>query len=72
MTKQLTSSWVHCNFKQLIMSIEETKQAIGQIEKSIDQASDVLDIESFSNYCDSAYTLIAYWRKIQQTLKEEQ
>lgn len=53
------------------MTIEDTKQVMGQIEKSMDRAEEMLDQEEFSDYCDNAYTLIAYWRKIQQTLKQE-
>lgn len=45
------------------MDVNQIKQVIGQIEKSIDQIEPSLNSEDFNDYCDNAYTLVAYWRK---------
>lgn len=45
------------------MDINQIKQAIGQIEKSIDTIEPELSDEEFKEYCDSAYKLISFWKQ---------
>lgn len=45
------------------MDINGIKQVIGQLEKSVDLMEPLLNIDDFNDYCDNAYTLVAYWRK---------
>lgn len=45
------------------MDANQIKQTIGQIERSIEDASRVLTEEEFSAYCDSAHKLISTWKK---------
>jgi hypothetical protein len=44
------------------MKKELINQQIGQIEASIDRIEPYLNKEEFAEYCDSAYTLVAYWK----------
>ena len=45
------------------MKKELINQQIGQIEASIEKIEPYLNQEEFADYCDSAYTIIAYWKK---------
>ena len=45
------------------MTKEIINQQIGQIEASIEKIEPHLNQEEFADYCDSAYTMIAYWAK---------
>ena len=45
------------------MTKEIINQQIGQIETSIEKIEPHLSQEEFADYCDSAYTIIAYWKK---------
>lgn len=45
------------------MDINQIKQTIGQIEKSIDTIEPELSDEEFKEYCDSAYKLISFWKQ---------
>ena len=45
------------------MTKELIKQQIGQIESSIEKIEPHLSEDEFGEYCDSAYTLVAYWKK---------
>ena len=45
------------------MTKEIINQQIGQIEASIEKIEPHLNKEQFQEYCDSAYTMIAYWAK---------
>ena len=45
------------------MTKEIINQQIGQIEASIEKIEPHLNQEEFADYCDSAYTMIAYWKK---------
>ena len=45
------------------MKKELINQQIGQIEVSIEKIEPHLNQEEFAEYCDSAYTIIAYWKK---------
>ena len=45
------------------MTKEIVNQQIGQIETSIEKIEPHLNQEEFADYCDSAYTMIAYWAK---------
>ena len=38
-------------------------QQIGQIEASIEKIESHLNRVEFAEYCDSAYTMIAYWKR---------
>ena len=38
-------------------------QQIRQIEASIEKIEPHLNQEEFADYCDSAYTMVAYWKK---------
>ena len=38
-------------------------QIIGQLEASINKVEPYLSTEDFRDYCDNAYTMIAYWKK---------
>lgn len=42
---------------------------IGQIEKSIDSTVDHLTEEEFKDYCDHAYSCIAYLKLIEMRIK---
>ena len=45
------------------MTKEIINQQIGQIETSIEKIEPYLNKVQFQDYCDSAYTMIAYWKK---------
>ena len=45
------------------MTKEIINQQIGQIETSIEKIEPYLNKEEFADYCDSAYTMIAYWKR---------
>lgn len=45
------------------MTNEIINQQIGQIESSIEKIEPHLSPDEFAEYCDSAYTMIAYWKK---------
>lgn len=45
------------------MTKELINQQIEQIESSIEKVEPYLSAEEFAEYCDSAYTMIAYWKK---------
>ena len=45
------------------MTKEIINQQIGQIEASIEKIEPYLNKEQFQEYCDNAYTMIAYWAK---------
>ena len=45
------------------MTKEIINQQIGQIEASIEKIEPYLNKEQFQEYCDSAYTIVAYWKK---------
>lgn len=45
------------------MSKELINQQIRQIESSIEKIEPHLSAEEFAEYCDNAYTMIAYWAK---------
>ena len=45
------------------MTKEIINQQIGQIEASIEKIEPYLNREEFADYCDNAYTMIAYWAK---------
>ena len=45
------------------MTKEIINQQIGQIEASIEKIEPYFNKEEFADYCDSAYTIIAYWKK---------
>ena len=45
------------------MTKEMINQQIGQIEASIEEIEPHLNQEEFADYCDNAYTMIAYWAK---------
>ena len=45
------------------MTKEIINQQIGQIETSIEKIEPHLNQEEFADYCNSAYTMIAYWAK---------
>ncbi len=46
------------------MDANQIRQTIGQIERSITDAGNIMNEKEFSEYCDSAYALIAKWRKV--------
>lgn len=50
-------------FKKKKMTKEIINQQIGQIEASIEKIEPHLNQEEFADYCDSAYTVVAYWKK---------
>lgn len=41
---------------------QQIKQVIGQIEASMDKIETNIEEEEYKDYCDSAYTLITYWK----------
>ena len=45
------------------MTKEIINQQIRQIEASIEKIEPHLNQEEFQEYCDSAYTMVAYWKK---------
>ena len=45
------------------MTKEIINQQIGQIETSIEKIEPHLNRVEFAEYCDSAYTMIAYWKR---------
>ena len=45
------------------MTKEMINQQIGQIEASIEKIEPHLNQEQFQEYCDNAYTMVAYWKK---------
>ena len=45
------------------MTKEMIYQQIEQIEASIEKIEPHLNQEEFSDYCDSAYNMIAYWEE---------
>lgn len=45
------------------MDINQIKQTIGQIEKSIETIEPQLSDEEYKEYCDSAYKLISFWKQ---------
>ena len=45
------------------MTKEVINQQIGQIEASIEKIEPHLNQEEFADYCDSAYTIVACWKK---------
>ena len=45
------------------MTKEVINQQIGQIEASIEKIEPHLNRVEFADYCDSAYTMIAYWKR---------
>ena len=45
------------------MTKEMINQQIRQIEASIEKIESHLNQEEFADYCDSAYTMIAYWKR---------
>ena len=45
------------------MTKEIINQQIGQIEAFIEKIEPHLNQEEFADYCDSAYTMIAYWKR---------
>ena len=45
------------------MTKEIINQQIGQIETSIEKIEPHLNQEEFADYCDSAYTMVAYWKR---------
>lgn len=44
------------------MTKEMINQQIGQIEASIEKIEPYLSEDEFWDYCDSAYTLVSYWK----------
>ena len=52
-----------CIIKKKKMTKEVINQQIGQIEASIEKIEPYLNKEQFQEYCDSAYTMIAYWKR---------
>jgi hypothetical protein len=46
------------------MNKDKILNIIGQIEKSINEVEPILTQDEFEDYCDNAYTLISYWRKV--------
>lgn len=44
------------------MNEQQIKQIIGQIEASMDKIESNIEEEEYKDYCDSAYTLITYWK----------
>lgn len=52
------------------MTRNKITQIIGQLEKSISEIENELDIESFSDYCDYIYGAISYWRKLMKNIEE--
>ena len=52
------------------MTKEVINQQIRQIEASIEKIEPHLNQEEFAEYCDSAYTMLAYWRVILKQVKE--
>lgn len=45
------------------MDINQIKQTIGQIEKSIESIEPMLSDEEYKEYCDNAYKLISLWQQ---------
>ena len=45
------------------MTKEIINQQIRQIEVSIEKIEPHLNQEEFADYCDSAYTIVAYWKR---------
>ena len=45
------------------MTKEVINQQIKQIEASVEKIEPHLNQEEFADYCDSAYTIVAYWKK---------
>ncbi len=45
------------------MTKEIINQQIGQIGASIEKIEPHLNRVEFADYCDSAYTMVAYWKK---------
>ena len=48
----------------------QVKQRIGQMNSSIEKIESYLTDEEFKDYCDSANTLITYWRTVLKHIKQ--
>lgn len=49
----------------------QIRQVIGQQEASINKIEPYLTPQEFADYCDSIYTCIAYYRKLEQKVKHK-
>lgn len=52
------------------MKKELINQQIRQIESSIEKIEPYLSEDEFGEYCDNAYTLVAYWKKQLKTCED--
>lgn len=50
----------------------QIKQVIGHLNASIDKIESVLTVDEFKDYCDSAATLITYWKIELKKLRENE
>lgn len=56
---------------QLFISYQLCEQGIKQIEKTIINIEPLVDLETFKEYCDNAYSCIATLKTTQKTLKND-
>lgn len=54
-----------------IKKTTKIERIIDQIDNSIEDVEKELNHEEFKDYCDHAYSCIAYWRQIQKEVKEK-
>lgn len=54
------------------MTETQILQTIGQLEASINKVEPYLDFETFTEYCDSTYSVIATWRGVLKKVREKE
>lgn len=53
------------------MDENKIKQIIGHLNAGIDKIEPELTVEEFKDYCDSAATLITYWKIQLKKIRED-